>query len=127
MQYKVINDLYKNYLNKFFQLINEQKDDQTSIKIDKNKLIIEFMHGIYERLIKFNEQLKKNIVNKEEFDFNKWNHKWDKINKVKEGVLNNYMKTFGEGIKFDPKSIEDMVDEYLIKEKNNKDKNTNIG
>ena len=37
------------------------------------------------------------------------------------------MKTFGEGIKFDPKSIEDMVDEYLIKEKNNKDKNTNIG
>ena len=127
LQYKVINDLYKNYLNKFFQLINEQKDDQTSIKIDKNKLIIEFMHGIYERLIKFNEQLKKNIVNKEEFDFNKWNHKWDKINKVKEGVLNNYMKTFGEGIKFDPKSIEDMVDEYLIKEKNNKDKNTNIG
>ena len=127
LQYKVINDLYKNYLNKFFQLINEQKDDQTSIKIDKNKLIIEFMHGIYERLIKFNEQLKKNIVNKEEFDFNKWNHKWDKINKVKEGVLNNYMKTFGEGIKFDPKCIEDMVDEYLIKEKNNKDKNTNIG
>ena len=109
LQYKVINDLYKNYLNLFIQLINEQKENEISIKIDKNKLIIEFMHDVHEKLWKFNERLKKNGVNKEGFDFNKWNHKWDKINRVKEGVLNNYMKTFGEGLKFDPKSIEDMV------------------
>ena len=127
LQYKVINDLYKNYLNQFFELIGQEKEDLSSIKIDKNKLIIEFMHDLYEKLRKFNEQLKKKIINKEEFDFNKWNHKWDKINKVKEGVINNYMKTFGEGIKFDAKSIEDMVEEYLIKEKNNKDKSINIG
>ena len=127
LQYKVINDLYKNYLNQFFELIGQEKEDLNSIKIDKNKLIIEFMHDLYEKLRKFNEQLKKKVINKEEFDFNKWNHKWDKINKVKEGVINNYMKTFGEGIKFDAKSIEDMVEEYLIKEKNNKDKSTNIG
>ena len=127
LQYKVINDLYKNYLNQFFELIGQEKEDLNSIKIDKNKLIIEFMHDLYEKLRKFNEQLKKKIINKEEFDFNKWNHKWDKINKVKEGVINNYMKTFGEGIKFDAKSIEDMVEEYLIKEKNNKDKSINIG
>ena len=127
LQYNVINDLYQNYLNLFFQLINENKENEISIKIDKNQLIIEYMHNLNETLRKFNEKLKRNGINKESFDFNKWNHKWDKINKVKEGVLNNYMKTFGEGIKFDPKSIEDMVDEYLIKEKNNKDKNTNIG
>ena len=127
LQYKVINDLYKNYLNQFFELIGQEKEDLNSIKIDKNKLIIEFMHDLYEKLRKFNEQLKKKVINKEEFDFNKWNHKWDKINKVKEGVINNYMKTFGEGIKFDAKSIEDMVEEYLIKEKNNKDKSINIG
>ena len=127
LQYKVINDLYKNYLNQFFELIGQEKEDLNSIKIDKNKLIVEFMHDLYEKLRKFNEQLKKKIINKEEFDFNKWNHKWDKINKVKEGVINNYMKTFGEGIKFDAKSIEDMVEEYLIKEKNNKDKSINIG
>ena len=127
LQYKVINDLYKNYLNQFFELIGQEKEDLNSLKIDKNKLIIEFMHDLYEKLRKFNEQLKKKVINKEEFDFNKWNHKWDKINKVKEGVINNYMKTFGEGIKFDAKSIEDMVEEYLIKEKNNKDKSINIG
>ena len=127
LQYKVINDLYKNYLNQFFELIGQEKEDLNSIKIDKNKLIVEFMHDLYEKLRKFNEQLKKKVINKEEFDFNKWNHKWDKINKVKEGVINNYMKTFGEGIKFDAKSIEDMVEEYSIKEKNNKDKSINIG
>ena len=127
LQYKVINDLYQNYLDTFIQLINEKQENEISIKIDKNKLIIEFMHNIYEKLWKFNDKLKKNGVSKEAFDFNKWNHKWDKINRVKEGVLNNYMKTFGEGLKFDAKSIEEMVDEYLIKEKNNKEKSVNLG
>ena len=127
LQYKVINDLYQNYLDTFIQLINEKQENEISIKIDKNKLIIEFMHNIYEKLWKFNDKLKKNGVSKEAFDFNKWNHKWDKINRVKEGVLNNYMKTFGEGLKFDAKSIEEMVDEFLIKEKNNKEKSVNLG
>ena len=127
LQYNVINDLYQNYLNLFFQLINENKENEISIKIDKNQLIIEYMHNLNETLRKFNEKLKRNGINKESFDFNKWNHKWDKINKVKEGVINNYMKTFGEGLKFDAKSIEDMVDEFLIKEKINKDKSINLG
>ena len=126
LQYKVINDLYQNYLNNIIQLMNEHQENEISIKIDKNKLIIEFMHNINERLRKFNERLKKNEVNKDAFDFNKWNNKWDKINRVKEGVLNNYMKTFGEGLKFDAKSIEDMVEEFLIKEKNMKDKSVNL-
>ena len=127
LQYNVINDLYQNYLNLFFQLINENKENEISIKIDKNQLIIEYMHNLNETFRKFNEKLKRNGINKESFDFNKWNHKWDKINKVKEGVINNYMKTFGEGLKFDAKSIEDMVDEFLIKEKINKDKSINLG
>ena len=127
LQYNVINDLYQNYLNLFFQLINENIENEISIKIDKNQLIIEYMHNLNETFRKFNEKLKRNGINKESFDFNKWNHKWDKINKVKEGVINNYMKTFGEGLKFDAKSIEDMVDEFLIKEKINKDKSINLG
>ena len=126
LQYKVINDLYQNYLNNIIQLMNEHQENEISIKIDKNKLIIEFMHNINERLRKFNERLKTKEVNKDAFDFNKWNNKWDKINRVKEGVLNNYMKTFGEGLKFDAKSIEDMVEEFLIKEKNMKDKSVNL-
>ena len=85
------------------------------------------MHDINERLRKFHDKIKSSGISKETFDFNKWNHKWDKINKVKEGVINNYMKTFGEGLKFDTKNIEDLVDEFLIKEKNNKEKSVNLG
>lgn len=127
LQYKVINDLYRNYLNQFFELIKEYNENEVMGKPDKNNNIIEFMHDINERLRKFHDKLKSNGTNKESFDFNKWNHKWDKINKVKEGVINNYMKTFGEGLKFDPKNIEDMVEEFLIKEKNNKEKSMNLG
>lgn len=127
LQYKVINDLYRNYLNQFFELIKEYNENEVMGKPNKNNNIIEFMHDINERLRKFHDKLKSNGTNKESFDFNKWNHKWDKINKVKEGVINNYMKTFGEGLKFDPKNIEDMVEEFLIKEKNNKEKSMNLG
>ena len=127
LQYKVINDLYRNYLNRFFELIKEYSENKIVGKPDKNNNIIEFMHDINERLRKFHDKLKSNGTNKESFDFNKWNHKWDKINKVKEGVINNYMRTFGEGLKFDPKNIEDMVEEFLIKEKNNKEKTMNLG
>ena len=126
LQYKVIKDIYKNYINKFIELIKEYKGKEIFVKDDKNKNIIEFMHEISEKLRQFHDKLKKGGTNKEIFDFNKWNHKWDKINKVKDGMINNYMKTFGEGLKFDTKSIQNLVDEFLIKEKNIKDKNLNI-
>ena len=126
LQYKVIKDIYKNYINKFIELIKEYKGKEIFVKDDKNKNIIEFMHEISEKLRQFHDKLKRGGTDKEIFDFNKWNHKWDKINKVKDGMINNYMKTFGEGLKFDTKSIQNLVDEFLIKEKNIKDKNLNI-
>ena len=127
LQYKVINDSYRNYINKFTDIINEFKENETIKKTDKNNLIIEYTHNIGEKLRKFNEKLKSTGINKDVFDFNKWNHKWDKISRVKEGVINNYMKTFGDGLKFDAKNIEELVDEYLIKEKFNKEKSVNMG
>ena len=127
LQYKVINDSYRNYINKFTDIIKEFKENETINKSDKNNLIIEYTHNIREKLRKFNEKLKSTGINKDVFDFNKWNHKWDKISRVKEGVINNYMKTFGDGLKFDAKNIEELVDEYLIKEKFNKEKSVNMG
>ena len=127
LQYKVINDSYRNYINKFTDIIKEFKANETIKKTDKNNLIIEYTHNIGEKLRKFNEKLKSTGINKDVFDFNKWNHKWDKISRVKEGVINNYMKTFGDGLKFDAKNIEELVDEYLIKEKFNKEKSVNMG
>ena len=127
LQYKVINDSYRNYINKFPDIIKEFKANETIKKTDKNNLIIEYTHNIGEKLRKFNEKLKSTGISKDVFDFNKWNHKWDKISRVKEGVINNYMKTFGDGLKFDAKNIEELVDEYLIKEKFNKEKSVNMG
>ena len=127
LQYKVINDSYRNYINKFTDIIKEFKENETIKKTDKNNLIIEYTHNIGEKLRKFNEKLKSSGISKDVFDFNKWNHKWDKISRVKEGVINNYMKTFGDGLKFDAKNIEELVDEYLIKEKFNKEKSVNMG
>ena len=127
LQYKVINDSYRNYINKFTDIIKEFKENETINKSDKNNLIIEYTHNIREKLRKFNEKLKSTGISKDVFDFNKWNHKWDKISRVKEGVINNYMKTFGDGLKFDAKNIEELVDEYLIKEKFNKEKSVNMG
>ena len=127
LQYKVIKDLYNNYLDLFIKIIKEYSDSDISLKADKNYILIELMHDITEKLRKFHEKLKTSGIGKDAFDFNKWNNKWDKINKVKEGVINNYMKTFGEGLKFDAKSIENLVDEFLIKEKNIKDKSVNLG
>ena len=127
LQYKVINDSYRNYINKFTDIIKEFKENETIKKTDKNNLIIEYTHNIGEKLRKFNEKLKSTGISKDVFDFNKWNHKWDKISRVKEGVINNYMKTFGDGLKFDAKNIEELVDEYLIKEKFNKEKSVNMG
>ena len=127
LQYKVINDSYRNYINKFTDIIKEFKANETIKKTDKNNLIIEYTHNIGEKLRKFNEKLKSTGISKDVFDFNKWNHKWDKISRVKEGVINNYMKTFGDGLKFDAKNIEELVDEYLIKEKFNKEKSVNMG
>ena len=126
LQYNVIKDIYNNFTNTFIDLIKEFEEIEITNKNNINNDIIEFMHRINEKLRQFHDKLKKSGTNKEVFDFNKWNHKWDKINKVKEGMINNYMKTFGEGLKFDTKSIQDMVDEFLIKEKNNKDKNLNL-
>ena len=127
LQYKVINDSYRNYINKFTDIIKEFKENEEINKTDKNNLIIEYTHNIREKLRKFNEKLKSTGISKDVFDFNKWNHKWDKISRVKEGVINNYMKTFGDGLKFDAKNIEELVDEYLIKEKFNKEKSVNMG
>ena len=51
------------------------------------------------------------------FDFNKWNSKWDKISMAKDEVIREYNNNFGKGLKFSKKNIENLVDEYLEKDK----------
>ena len=126
LQYQVINELYKDYTQKFFVLMkkcNEIPEDHI-LKCDNINDIFAFLYKIQERLRKFAEKIKNNNT-KESFDFNKWSNKWDRINKVKEGVIKDYMKKLGEGLNFDTNNIKSLVDEYLIKEKSIKEKKLN--
>ena len=99
--------------------------EKNLLKSDNINDIIGFLYKIQERFRLFSEKIKNKSNYKESFDFNRWNYKWDKINKVKEGVIKDYMKKFGEGLKFDTNNIKSLVEEYLIKEKNIKEKKIN--
>ena len=127
LQYEVINQLFKDYTQKFFELMEQfgEIPEEHILKSGNINGIIAFLYKIQEKFRKFYEKIKNNNNRRESFDFNKWNYKWDKIHKVKEGVINNYMKKFGEGLKFDTNNIKSLVDEYLIKEKNNKERKLN--
>ena len=123
LQYEIINQLFNDYTKSFFELMKQCGEilEEHIFKIDNINDIITFLHKIEERFRNFYEKI-KNYNNGDSFDFNKWNHKWDKIYKVKEGILNNYKKKFGEGLKFDTNNIKSLVDEYVIKEKINKER-----
>ena len=123
LQYEIINQLFNDYTKSFFELMKQCGEilEEHIFKIDNINDIITFLHKIEERFRNFYEKI-KNYNNGDSFDFNKWNHKWDKIYKVKEGILNNYKKKLGEGLKFDTNNIKSLVDEYIIKEKINKER-----
>ena len=123
LQYEIINQLFNDYTKSFFELMKKcgEMPEEHIFKIDNINVIIIFLHKIEERFRNINEKIKNNN-NRDSFDFNRWNHKWDKIYKVKEGILNNYIKKFSEGLKFDTNNIKSLVDEYIIKEKINKER-----
>jgi hypothetical protein len=52
------------------------------------------------------------------FDFNKWDNKWDKADKITENVIQEFEKN---GIQnFDMKNIESLVNEFMLKKNENK-------
>ena len=71
LQYQVINDLYKNYTKKFFDLMKQCDEipEKHLLKSDGINDIIGFLYKIQERLRKFAEKIKNNNDSKEAFDF----------------------------------------------------------
>ena len=122
LQYHVIKVLYKQYSDKLFEISNPDKDQLNQKYLFKSEKIndfIEFTVDLQEKLKKIAERIKidKGTSNKNVFDFNKWNSKWDRINMAKDEVIKEYNTTFGKGLKFNKKTIKSLVDEYLGKDK----------
>ena len=122
LQYHVIKVLYKQYTDKLFDLLkkyNVDIDDKYLFKSENINAFIEFTVDLQEKLKKIAEKVKVDSGNttKNVFDFNKWNSKWDKISMAKDEVIREYNTTFGKGLKFSKKNIENLVDEYLEKDK----------
>ena len=122
LQYHVIKVLYKQYTDKLFDLLkkyNVDIDDKYLFKSENINAFVEFTVDLQEKLKKIAEKVKVDTGNttKNVFDFNKWNSKWDKISMAKDEVIREYNTTFGKGLKFSKKNIENLVDEYLEKDK----------
>ena len=122
LQYHVIKVLYKQYTDKLFDILKKYNVDLNEKYLFKSENInafIEFTVDLQEKLKKIAEKMKLETGNntKNVFDFNKWNSKWDKISMAKDEVIREYNNTFGKGLKFSKKNIENLVDEYLEKDK----------
>ena len=122
LQYHVIKVLYKQYTDKLFDILKKYNVDLNEKYLFKSENInafIEFTADLQEKLKKIAEKMKLENSNntKNAFDFNKWNSKWDKISMAKDEVIKEYNSTFGKGLKFSKKNIENLVDEYLEKDK----------
>ena len=122
LQYHVIKVLYKQYTDKLFDILKKYNVDLNEKYLFKSENInafIEFTVNLQEKLKKIAEKMKLETGGntKNMFDFNKWNSKWDKISMAKDEVIREYNNTFGKGLKFSKKNIENLVDEYLEKDK----------
>ena len=122
LQYHVIKVLYKQYTDKLFDILKKYNVDLNEKYLFKSENInafIEFTVDLQEKLKKIAEKMKLETGNntKNVFDFNKWNSKWDKISMAKDEVIREYNNNFGKGLKFSKKNIENLVDEYLEKDK----------
>jgi hypothetical protein len=100
------DEIYKNYLEKLKQQFKIIYNYILRKKKDKDK---ENYESLY-----LNLKSKTNNI----FDFNKWDNKWDKADKITENVIQEFEKN---GIQnFDMKNIESLVNEFMLKKNENK-------
>ena len=100
------DEIYKNYLEKLKQQFKIIYNYILRKKKDKDK---ENYESLY-----LNLKSKTNNI----FDFNKWDNKWDKADKITENVIHDFEKN---GIQnFDVKNIENLVNEIMLKKNESK-------
>ena len=119
VQYQAINEAYKEFSEKLSQMmINDdpQLKNNPEIKNDFLNFYVNYLNDMQEKLKNISQVLRKKNRDKDLFDFNGWDSKWEKADKIKENVQKEYEKT-GSLSKFDRKLINSMVNDVLLKDK----------
>jgi len=119
VQYQAISEAYKEFSEKLSQMMIKDEpelNNNPEIKKDFLNFYVNYLNDMQEKLKNISQVLRKKNRDKDLFDFNKWDNKWEKADKIKENVQKEYEKT-GSLSKFDRKLINSMVNDVLLKDK----------
>ena len=122
VQYQAINEAYKEFQTNLSEsmLKNEPElENNETFKNDFLTFYVQYLNEMQEKLKTISQSFRKKREKGDYFDFNQWDNKWEKAEKIKENVQNEYERT-GSLSKFDLKSINNMVNEVLLRDKNKK-------
>ena len=122
IQYNTINDAYKVFYNDLVQILNKYKPEDQESEERKNNFLeiyIEYLNSSQEEFKKIGYGNKRKVIPKQPFkdifDFNKWDSKWDKIDKIKETIRKDYEKNGPGHTKFEFRVIKELVDDIMLK------------
>ncbi len=119
VQYQAINEAYKEFQTNLSEsmLKNEPElENNETFKNDFLTFYVQYLNEMQEKLKTISQSFRKKREKGDYFDFNQWDNKWEKAEKIKENVQNEYERT-GSLSKFDLKSINNMVNEVLLRDK----------
>ena len=123
VQYQSINEAYKEFTLKLSDMMikdDPQLANNNEFKNDFLNFYVQYLNDMQEKLKNISQALRKRGRDKNDlFDFNQWDNKWEKAEKIKENVQKDYEKN-GSLNKFDRKLINNMVNDVLLKDKNKK-------
>ena len=120
VQFNAVNDAYKKFKDELTELLIKFKPEykeNEQIKKDFLKFYVDYLNTSQENFKKIAQNCKKKISKpaKDIFDFNKWDNKWDKADKIKENVKKDYERTGPGNAKIEFKNIKEMVDDIMLK------------
>lgn len=120
IQYQAINEAYQNFKSQLTDLIekyNPEKKEEDNIKTEFLEVYVEYLNNAQEQFKKIAQNSKKKFSKqgKDFFDFNKWDNKWERADKIKENVKKDYEKNGPGNAKIEFKNIKEMVDDIILK------------
>ena len=120
VQFNAVNDAYKKFKDELTELLIKFKPEykeNEQIKKDFLKFYVDYLNTSQENFKKIAQNCKKKMPKpaKDIFDFNKWDNKWDKADKIKENVKKDYERTGPGNAKIEFKNIKEMVDDIMLK------------